>query len=56
MVSLAFTTLSELASAYHLSVYDAAYLELARRRRLVLGCKGGPLREAAKRCGVRLWT
>ena len=56
MVSLAFTTLSELASAYRLSVYDAAYLELARRRRLVLGCKDGPLREAAKRCGVRLWT
>ena len=56
MASLAFTTLSELASAQQLSVYDAAYLELARRRKLVLGCKDGPLRSAAKRCGVSLWT
>lgn len=55
MASLAFTTLSELASAYNLSVYDSAYLELARRRKLVLGCKDGPLREAARRCGVSLW-
>jgi predicted nucleic acid-binding protein len=55
MASLAFTTLSELASAYHLSVYDAAYLELVQRRKLVLGCKDGPLREAARRCGVSLW-
>ena len=53
--SLAFTTLSELASTYHLSVYDAAYLELAQRRQLVLGCKDGPLREAARRCGASLW-
>ena len=56
MASLAFTALSELASAQSLSVYDAAYLELAQRRRLVLGCKDGPLRAAAKRCGVSLWT
>jgi predicted nucleic acid-binding protein len=56
MAALAFTTLSELASAHHLSVYDAAYLELAQRRKLVLGCKDGPLRGAARRCGVSLWT
>lgn len=56
MASLAFTTLSELASTHNLSVYDAAYLELAQRRKLVLGCKDGPLREAARRCGVSLWT
>ena len=56
MASLAFMTLSELASSYNLSVYDAAYLELAQRRKLVLGCKDGPLREAARRCGVSLWT
>jgi len=56
MASLAFTTLSELATAHNLSVYDAAYLELAQRRKLVLGCKDGPLREAARRCGVSLWT
>lgn len=55
MASLAFTTLSDLASAYRLSVYDAAYLELAQRRKLVLGCTDGPLRDAARRCGVSLW-
>jgi predicted nucleic acid-binding protein len=51
----AFSRLSELASAHQLSVYDAAYLELAQRRRLVLGCKDGPLRKAARRAGVELW-
>ncbi len=55
MASLAFTTLSDLASAYRLSVYDAAYLELAQRRKLMLGCKDGPLRDAARRCGVSIW-
>lgn len=52
---LAFSRLSELASAHALSAYDAAYLELAQRRRLPLGCKGGPLRAAAGRAGVHLW-
>jgi len=55
MASLAFSKLADLASAYQLSVYDAAYLELVQRRKLVLGCKDGPLRKAAKRCGVRVW-
>lgn len=55
MSALAFTRLSELAAAHHLSVYDAAYLELAERRRLVLGCKDGPLRAAAKRARVSVW-
>ncbi len=55
MALLAFSRLSELASAHQLSVYDAAYLELAQRRRLALGCKDGPLRDAARRAGVRLW-
>ena len=54
MASLGFTKLSELASEYTLSVYDAAYLELALRRKLPLGCKDGPLREAAKKAGVTL--
>jgi predicted nucleic acid-binding protein len=54
--SLAFSRLSDLASAHRLSVYDAAYLELAQRRKLVLGCTDGPLRKAAKQSGVRLWT
>ncbi len=55
MAPLAFSRLSELAFAHQLSVYDAAYLELAQRRRLVLGCKDGPLRTAARRAGVGLW-
>jgi predicted nucleic acid-binding protein len=56
MSALAFTRLSELAAAHQLSVYDAAYLELAARRRLVLGCKDGPLRTAARHAGVTLWA
>jgi len=52
---LAFSRLSELAPAHALSAYDAAYLELAQRRRLLLGCKDGPLLKAAVRAGVRLW-
>jgi len=53
--SLAFSRLSELASAYRLTVYDAAYLELAQRRQLVLAYKDGPLGSAADQAGVRLW-
>ena len=56
MASLAFSSLSELASTHRLSVYDAAYLELAQRRKLVLACKDGPLRAAAEHSGVRVWT
>ena len=55
MASLAFSRLSELATVYGLSVYDAAYLELAQRRKLRLACKDGPLRTAAAKLGVRLW-
>jgi predicted nucleic acid-binding protein len=55
MASLAFSRLSELASAHQLSIYDAAYLDLAQRRKLALGCKDGPLRKAARRTGVNLW-
>jgi predicted nucleic acid-binding protein len=55
MASLAFSRLTELAVAHDLSVYDAAYVELAQRRKLVLGCKDGPLRKAAVSLGVRLW-
>lgn len=56
MSELAFSRLSELAAAHQLSVYDAAYLELAVRRGLVLGCKDGPLRTAARHAGVSLWA
>lgn len=52
----AFTRLSDLASKHNLSVYDAAYLDLAKRRKLRLACKDGPLCDAAKNAGVRLWT
>jgi len=54
MASLAFTTLSALASQHGLSIYDATYLELALRKKLPLACKDGPLRAAAKRCRVKL--
>lgn len=53
---LAFSKLSELASAYRLSVYDAVYLELAERRSLALACKDSPLKKAAIQRGLRLWT
>lgn len=56
MATLAFSRLSELAGAHQLSVYDAAYLDLAQRRKLALGCKDGPLRKAAQRAGVSLWV
>jgi predicted nucleic acid-binding protein len=56
MSVLAFSRLSELAARHELSVYDAAYLELAKRRKLVLGCKDGSLSEAATRAGIRLWA
>ena len=55
MAALAFSKLSELASTYRLSVYDATYLELAERRTLALACKDGPLKKAAKQYGVQLW-
>lgn len=55
MASLAFSRLSDLAAVHQLSVYDAAYLELAQRRKLPLACNHGPLRKAAKRAGVSLW-
>jgi predicted nucleic acid-binding protein len=54
MATLAFTKLSSIASEYQLSVYDAAYFELAQRRNLPLACKDGPLREAAKRARIEL--
>ena len=53
--AVAFSRLAELATTHDLSVYDAAYLELAMRRRLALGCKDGPLRQAARRAGVAIW-
>lgn len=49
MSALAFTDLSLLASELSLSVYDAAYLELALRLNVPLACKDGALRTAARK-------
>jgi predicted nucleic acid-binding protein len=54
MAALAFGKLPDLATRYGLSVYDAAYLELALRRKLAIACRDGPLRAAAKRARVKL--
>jgi len=54
MAALAFSRLSDLAMRHRLSVYNAAYLELAQRRKLALACTDGPLKQAAKQCGVSL--
>ncbi|HEV2199539.1 MAG TPA: type II toxin-antitoxin system VapC family toxin [Bryobacteraceae bacterium] len=43
----------QLADDHALSVYDAAYLELAQRRGLDLASRDAGLNRAAKRCGVR---
>lgn len=50
----AFFAISELAVRHSLSVYDAAYLELASRKALPLGTRDAPLMAAARNCGVRL--
>jgi predicted nucleic acid-binding protein len=54
MSALAFGKLSALATRHALSIYDAAYLELALRRKLPIACTDGPLRTAAKRARVKL--
>jgi len=53
--SKAFGRLSDLARTHALPVYDAVYLELAVRYGLVLACKDGPLRQAARACGIEVW-
>lgn len=55
MASLAWSRLSDLAAAHQLSIYDAAYLELAQRRKIALGSKDALLRKAAGAAGVALW-
>jgi predicted nucleic acid-binding protein len=45
-----------LARAHGLSVYDAAYLELALRRRLPLATLDRALKKAAKKAGVVLYA
>lgn len=53
--AVAFTQLVDLASEHELTIYDAAYIELARRRQLPLASKDVKLKEAATRSGVALW-
>ena len=48
----AFNTVSDVAEKYGLSVYDAAFLELALRRGAPLASRDQPLVEAAKKAGV----
>ena len=54
MASLAFTRLSALAFQHGLSLYDAAYLELARRLRVPLLTYDEALLRAAKAAGLKI--
>lgn len=47
-------TVSDLAAEHDLSIYDAAYLELALRRGLPLASRDAVLNRAAQRCGVKV--
>jgi predicted nucleic acid-binding protein len=51
---LALGRISTLASEHGLSVYDAAYLELAVRRKLPLASRDQALCQAAQNCRVKL--
>ena len=53
---MAFDVLSDLAAKHGLSVYDAAYLELAGRRGLALVSKDGALVAAARKARVAVWA
>ncbi len=48
----AFPTITRIAARYRLTVYDAAYLELASRRNLPLASLDKQLMEAAKKAGI----
>ena len=48
----AWTTILQLADRFDLTMYDAAYLELAQRRALPLGSLDAALCTAARRLGV----
>ena len=53
--AIAFTRLVDLASKYELTIYDAAYIELAARRELPLASNDARMKQAAIRSGVDLW-
>ncbi len=50
----AWTTTARMAERHRLSMYDAAYLELAARRNLPLATRDRPLRAAASAIGLDL--
>ncbi len=52
--NMAFSIISDLALKNSLSAYDAAYLELARRKSIPLASRDEPLKAAAKKSGVKL--
>ena len=49
----AFGKTSELAEKHGLTIYDAAYLEVALRRSLPLASRDEALRSATRRCGIK---
>ena len=49
---LAWKEIADLAEKFDLTIYDAAYLELAIRRRLPLASRDSALNNAARKCGV----
>ena len=51
---VAFYRTSELAEKHGLTIYDATYLEVALRRKLPLASRDTALRDAAKRCGLKV--
>ena len=52
--TLAWSSISDTAVTYNLTVYDAAYLELAVRKQLPLATRDGALRVAAQQAGVKV--
>jgi predicted nucleic acid-binding protein len=54
--SLAWATLSEIAEELQLTVYDAAYLELALRKGIPLATLDMPLKRAAASAGAQLFA
>jgi predicted nucleic acid-binding protein len=53
--AIAFTRLADRASEFDLSVYDATYIELAKRRQLPLASNDAQMKQAAIRSAVELW-
>lgn len=51
---LAFSAISELAAKHPLSAYDAAYLELARRKSLPLATRDEAIKAVGKTTGIKL--